>query len=338
MPWEVCPDVELAPSGATPLAWRTCGPGCRELAVDGARRFFGAVGGRAQDGRPWLGLVRDHGAVHELVLYRLPDAAPVFAARMTRGFAGCLVRLRAIGPDGGLVETSLRDAGGRRRLISVEPRGRLVGDERAERPPLETAFDGRRVQTTTRTSIEIDGATVWRAAAGELVSELVAHHGAVAFTSVTDGRSMLKLWRGRSGPPVVIASHAGAPVSDGRDLVYFAGGALIATRWSTFAPRRLRAAHQDYVDAGRGAVGDGFALHVERRRAEPEATLILTRLADGRAWTIPRRPDARWGSPLWVDGDELAVVLEPDAATVRAGTIESGESLSVVRLAHPVAP
>ncbi|MBX3159110.1 MAG: hypothetical protein KF773_24290 [Deltaproteobacteria bacterium] len=335
MRWEACPDVQLAPPGIDRLAWRDCGPGCRELDVGGKGRFFGAMAGRAPGDVPWLALIHDRNGAHDLALYRGDD--PVFAARMTKAFGGCLVRPRAVGPNGMLVEVSYRDARGqRRRLLGHEPAGILVAQDDAERPPLESVFaDGHRFQTTTRRSLDRDGIPAWTAPPGFLISELGAYRDAIVFTASNGAKSSsVQAWTGRDVQ--TLAHNAGGPVTDGTDLVWFAevdGAIALHAHGPTATSRRLRAAHQDFVDAAVGVLGDGLALHVERRHDESEGTLILTRLADGASWAVPRRAGARWGTPLWVTRDELAVVLDPDAGAVRAGTVALGNSMTILRLA-----
>jgi hypothetical protein len=96
------------------------------------------------------------------------------------------------------------------------------------------------------------------------------------------------VWFGDRRAPALYVSHAGGPA------------------------RRLRAAHQDYIDAGDGVVGDGHAVHVERARSEAHGQLILTRLSDGRSWVVPPRPGKVWGRPLWITRGELAVTEQPE--------------------------
>jgi hypothetical protein len=323
----MCPDVQLAPPSIDALAWRACGSGCRELDVEGEGRIFDALGGRAADGSPWLALLRDRGGAHDLILYR--GDAPVFAARMTKGFGGCLVRARAIAREGLLVEALEREPDGRRRrVLGIEPGNQLAGESTAPRPPLETVLAaGHRYETTTRSTLDVDGAPAWTAPAGVLISDLVAYRGGIVFTETRGEHADLQRWDGAKVH--TIAADAGAPATDGTDLVWFGDRRAPALYVSHDGgpPRRLRAAHQDYVDAGIGIVGDGYAAHLERALAEPHGRLIVTRLADGSSWEVPARPGMHWGRPLWIARGEVAVMEEPqhggDPATIARLTLAS---------------
>jgi len=331
--------VATGASAAPATPWRSCGQGCLELAHDWgdpARRFFGAIGAPGT-----LAYTRDTGAAHETQIVGLPENAVLFSGRDPTRFRGCSLAVRSLDAERAAIEFT--DGERKRRAVwSIPLRGRgtplRVHQGPAGQPPLEAVLTAELYATTTsRKTVDVsqDGAPAarWASPHGTLAAHLAGRGRELFFTAIAgDGAASILTWDARRQARQ-LARDAGALVTDGRDMVWFgdaAGPALYTAPFTTdparLAPRRLRPARQPYIDIGAGVVGDGFALHNE------DGELIVTRLSDAAAFTIPPRGSARWGAPLWIDGRELAVVEEAPAGAMAAGHIAYGHSWTIVRL------
>ena len=351
MPWGACPDVQIEePSRIEPPRWDACGPACRRLAVDWgptpAHRLYGAVG--ASDGfRRVLAFGRDRGETQDLIVVEMLGAhgadGVAFAATMTRGFHGCMARVRAVDPTGALVELSTRAGGVRRRVLAEvgTRRARLLSDDDSASGAVLTAMaEGRRASTRDRRTLEVDGRAVWTAPAGATIAQLAVGGHAVYAATTGAGGETLWAWTPAEGA-VVLRAAAGAPaVGDGMLVWRERVGNGVAVMASAVAatpqglrPRTLVTLPAKAPVAAADRLLDGGGRLVVLDRAPDLRRLLVIDVRTG-AITTPTAPAGlRWSTPLWSDRDELAALADAPAHAYRRGEVVAGESFTVVRLA-----
>jgi hypothetical protein len=109
--------------------------------------------------------------------------------------------------------------------------------------------------------------------------------------------------------------------------------APFATSAAELEPRRLRTLEHDFLVGAWIVVGGGYALMMEQKQGmQFPVQHTLTRLSDGAYWVIPLRPQFVWGEPLYVDAEELALVLNAGPEVWLREGLQSGESYTIVRL------
>ncbi|SET75704.1 hypothetical protein SAMN05443572_10388 [Myxococcus fulvus] len=358
-------EVDPRPQRHPASSWRPCGDGCQELspAPGSGHRYF-ALFGAARDGTRLLGYSRMRDASLELRVENLSRGQVLFLARVLEGAKGCDLRLRELRTEGALFEGNAVD--GRthpRSLFGVSFEDAGASPQVWPRPegasPLDAVLGpGWMASTTTRRRVwsarwEDDRAPVeaWSAPDRSVAAHLTVGGDALLFSALDEGRASLWSWReGEPARPLVVPSAGGGaacPRTDGEHLVWFEGHGYDAERHAftrmdlmtsplahhaeDLRPRRLRASRQDFLTEVSAVVGGGHALHLETRRGESRGTLVLTRLSDGATWHLPPRPGFHWGSPLYVDAEELAVVEDAPEQAFTAGELGPGESWTVVR-------
>jgi hypothetical protein len=349
VPWDACPDVEIEePSRIAPPRWDDCGPGCRRLAVDWgptpAHRLYGALG--ASDGfRRVLAFGRDRGETQDLIVVEMLGAhgadGVAFAATMTRGFHGCMARVRAVDPTGALVELSTRAGGVRRRVLASvgARRSRLLSDDDSARGAVLTAMAaGRRASTRDRRTLEVDGRAVWTAPGGATIAQLAVGGDAVFAATTGAGGETLWAWTPEGGA-VVLRAAAGAPAVGEGMLVWrerVGNGVAVMVSAVAATPQGLRPRAlvtlpaKAPVAAVEHAVGGGRVVVLDRTADMRRLLVIDVRTG---AITTPTAPAGlRWSTPLWTDREELAALADAPAHAYRRGDVVAGESFTVVRL------
>ncbi len=321
---EGCAIVEL-PS-TEPTGWTMCGEGCLRLALgDGRDRLDSVVGASDGDGRT-LAFIRARVDGYELRVEDLDAERTVYGARKTGGRRGCLLSVVGVEPDGAVLGFDQRSEEAGHRHVWRHTRAGTIVDSADDRVVLETSVGGGHVAVTyTRREVEVDGRVVYEAPTG-WVTSLTATETGVYF--VVDRR--LHRWSDDGGVEALPLEGEDL-ATDGHDLVWRSGDALVAASVPELRPRRLRGLPDD-ARVGPGVVGGGHALHLELLD-DGSRRLVRTRLADGRTRVITHpSPPLEFGAPLYVDDVELAVQEVAPPSFRSADRLRHGQVYGVLRL------
>jgi hypothetical protein len=308
---------------------------------------------------------------YEIQLVRLADNAVVFDALTPGGGGPCHMQIDDVDGTRAVyrLQDHVTEPNTDHRVVFTANHGaELVVLENVVEPglPLETVLGGAtRSFTYSRKTIlrqSLGGgeiASVWESD-GPYAFGLFAHQDALFFSAqIPTGPSALfetLVWSPSAGAepllPAPAASGGGncCVKTDGSDMVWLAGTGwqagsdtfsevmLMHSPYGTSAaglqPTALRPMLTDKVTGGKSVVGGGYALIYERLKAQPsdEANFVLTRLSDGAHWIVPPRPGFHWGTPLYVDAEELALSETPSAETIQAEGLHTGYVYTIVRL------
>ncbi|MBI4951683.1 MAG: hypothetical protein HY908_06590 [Myxococcales bacterium] len=363
-PWTACGDgcLEFVPDWGDPK-YRFYGA---LGGSDGTTRYIGYT--RNLGLKPGFPLVA---IGTELQIVRLPDNVVTFDALIPPEATGtCALQLRALSEGAATLESYVGTdvPGPNHHRLMFLPAGEsvphIVYEWTGFGAPLEAdASEALFAASYGRKDLHWHGPepsgtfpSAWTSPDGRYLNSLSVF-GSTVFFSADRGPLYFEqhVWDPVEGVRTLISAPNGAEGGvccargDGQDLVWFQGSGvldpvhntysqvdLMASPYATHAqevhPRKLRSAHRDYLWAGpTGVVGGGYAAHLEFRLGLEDYRVTVTRISDGAYWVLPDRPGFSWSMPLYVDAEELAVVLAPGKDVFQSEGLLSGHQYTIVR-------
>lgn len=306
-----------------------------------------AQAGAAGGGYRYLGYTRYLGAKgqREVQIVRLPDNVVLFDAVYRSDAGPWVIGPRRLSPFGHLLELMGTDGPGHHSVMYfVPPDGSGLSvmlntvvswgayEVSVSSDLWAMSYLGAMAWDWHERAFNNEMSPGWSSPDGRSMFNLEAVGSNVFFSTWAGDRlSHIEAWDQATGSAPLVSfpskdiGGACCLETDGQTMVWFqASGyqgeerfdevvlnkAPLATTAAELQPTLVRPAYQNHVLTGGGVVGGGYALHVESPLGAPieEHRAILTRLADGHYWLISPRPGRLLSMPMYVDGEELALV------------------------------
>ena len=330
-----------------PPVWTPCGDGCVEFSKISTDEFTGlrAFLGVSRNGTRYLAFTNWYGPDQpwEIQIIDLGRNAVLLDAMSLRGLRVCSVHVPALTADVALLEIyyELQSPTINRFVMYVsQPIGaplRRISDQTGSMIPgwwtassdlwaysygLDLNIAWNRLDFSTSMN------TAWTSPDLSYVQRMVAVGPTILFDVVGNYLERIYAWdvaggsRELVGPDATAAGGGCCMATDGTDLAWYQASGLLdggmfsdvrlmvspfATTRDQLKPRPLHRSRQPTF-AQETQMGGGYLLTVENYYT---SYLTVTRLADGAFVTLSAKPGYKWGQPLYIDAEELAVVQYP---------------------------